>query len=717
MTFQTSHITYDVFQGYDFVGDDYTGYNTPVPDPDPFVDCIGGDHGTHVAGIVAAGPNPYNFTGVAPDATLGSYRVFGCGGSAGDDILIAAFTRAYEDGADIITASIGGVNGWTEEAWSVAVSRIVAAGIPCTLAAGNDGSEGMFYGSSAADGIGVIAVGSIDNTESPVFTTIGTYAVDGAGNQSFGYEESSAGFPSITLPLVALDFDTTDPADACEALPADTPDLSGKLVLIRRGTCTYSTKAANAVAKGAQYIAFYNNVAGLVGATVSADGLLGALMVSSTQGATWISELQAGSDIVVSITGVLTEFSSSANNLTGGYMSTFSEWYPTNEVYIKPEISAPGGNILSTVPLTENGGYGVKSGTSMATPYIAGVIALLLQARPELDALTIRSILGTTGRSLKFNDGITTYDYLGPVVQQGGGEVNAYAAFHTSTVLDVPNLSFNDSAHFVPEANFTITNRGLVDITYSVAYSNAATAYTLPADGSSYPSTFPVDLISSSASLSFSSSLVKVPAGTSETILVTLTPPEDLTTSRIPVYSGFITLNGTNGDTLNLPYAGVASSLKDAVVLDPAIGYPYLTTSTDSLLVPVAANTVFTLSLTNSTTNGTNSTGVPELVIGLTMPSALIRADLVAVNSTAYTNPTTILGVKTLGAINGSPYVYQPRATAWEQLFYGVLADGTQVPAGSYQILVRALRIFGDPENAGDYDSGSTVPFTIRYVS
>jgi subtilisin family serine protease len=65
-------------------------------------------HGTHVSGIIAAQTNPYGFLGAAPDVTLGAYRVFGCSGSAGNDVLIAAYNQAYEDGADIITASIGG---------------------------------------------------------------------------------------------------------------------------------------------------------------------------------------------------------------------------------------------------------------------------------------------------------------------------------------------------------------------------------------------------------------------------------------------------------------------------------------------------------------------------------------------------------------------------------------------------------------------------------
>jgi hypothetical protein len=601
------------------------------------------------------------------------------------------------------------------------VSRIVAAGTPCTLAAGNDGSEGLFYGSSAADGIGVIAVGSIDNIESPVFTTYGRYTVDNSTNGQFGYLAAAVGMPNISLPLWAVSKDSTIADDACEPLPADTPDLSEKLVLIRRGTCTFDTKAANVAAFGAKYILFYNNVPSLLSPSVTDPDIIGAAMVSAAQGASWVASLAAGSAVQVSIDGKLTVFSSPPNNVTGGHMSTFSMWNPTNEAYVKPEISAPGGNILSTLPL-EQGGYGVLSGTSMATPFVAGVVALMKQARPDLDPYTIRSILGTTGHPVTFNDGKTTYDYLAPVVQQGGGEVDAFAAVHTSTVIDVANLAFNDTAYFVKEANFTITNRGSSEITYNFDYVNAATAYTLPDDGSTQPQTFPPDLVTSGASVHFGSGSISVAAGKSEVVIVTLSLPKDLATARIPVYSGFITIKGTNGDSLNVPYAGVASSLKDATVLDASTGYPYITSTSDNTFVPLNASTVFTISIANTTVNGTtdNSTGllIPNLRIGLVMPSSLIRADLIPSNSTygTYSNTTTILGVKTLGAIAGTPSVYQPRANAWSIAFYGVLDDGKRVPAGTYSILVRALRIFGDATNPDDYDSASTEPFTIRYV-
>lgn len=100
--------------GYDLVGDNWTEFNSPIPDPDPHNNCKG--HGTHVSGIAAAQPNALNFTGVAPGATLGMYRVFSCLGEGTTHVvLISAFNMAYEDGSDISSQppsawSLDGVN-------------------------------------------------------------------------------------------------------------------------------------------------------------------------------------------------------------------------------------------------------------------------------------------------------------------------------------------------------------------------------------------------------------------------------------------------------------------------------------------------------------------------------------------------------------------------------------------------------------------------------
>jgi hypothetical protein len=216
-----------------------------------------------VAGIVAAQANSFGFTGAAPGVTLGAYRVFGCGGSAGNDVLIAAYNQAYEDGSDIITASIGGASGWSEDPWAVAVQRIVEAGVPCTVSAGNDGDAGIFYASTAANGKRVTAIASVDNTESPMFLLNGTYTTANASMDGFSWTQGDPDtWGNVSLPLWAVNYDTTDPANGCDPYPADTPDLSGYIVLIRRGSCTFVQKATNAAAFGAKRIMFYNNVAG-----------------------------------------------------------------------------------------------------------------------------------------------------------------------------------------------------------------------------------------------------------------------------------------------------------------------------------------------------------------------------------------------------------------------------------------------------------------------
>ncbi len=94
--------------------------------------------------------------------------MFGCNGEVSNDVLIAAYSTAYEAGSDIITA----LHRWPRQggariAWAVAVARIVEQGVPCTVSAGNEGTEGLFYSSTSADGKRVTAVASVDNIMAP----------------------------------------------------------------------------------------------------------------------------------------------------------------------------------------------------------------------------------------------------------------------------------------------------------------------------------------------------------------------------------------------------------------------------------------------------------------------------------------------------------------------------------------------------------------------
>lgn len=705
--------------GYDLVGDAFNGLNVPYPDPDPF-DC--GGHGTHVAGIVAAQTNnPYGIIGAATGVTLGAYRVFGCEGSSPDDVLIAAFNMAYEAGADLITASIGGASGWSEDPWSVAVSRIVANGVPCTISAGNDGEEGLFYASTAANGKDVTAIASIDNSVTPALLSLASYTVESNGTEeSFGFTAGSPrNWAGVTLPLWSVNYDTTDPANACTALPADTPDLSEYIVLVRRGTCTFVQKLANVAAKGARYVIVYNNVPSGATAVTATEvpGLEAVAMVTADIGAKWIAALSAGQNVTVAMTDPATAEKSltlTPNNLTGGFLSTYTSWGPTYEVDFKPQLASPGGLILSTYP-TALGSYAVLSGTSMACPLVAGIYALLMEVRGTKDPKTLENALSSTSNPNLFNDGQKTYPVLAPAAQQGSGMVQAYDAAYATSLLSVSSLSFNDTDNIQPVQNFTVSNTGKSSIIYNLGHVGAATGYTLPPDGSIFPAPFPNELHDDYATLEFiSGTSFTLPAGQRKIVSVKATPPAGLEAKRLPVYSGYITINGSDSSSLSLPYLGVAGSLHSATVLDPA--KTYLSSSVDVTGAAVSANHTFMLpppGHSNDSQYNSNSTEYPRLFINLALGSAIVRVDVVPTSSEA--NTTESLGLATIGDLYQTPREYQPRGLQSTPAWDGRLGSGEYAPAGTYKLVVRAMKIFGDRNNADDYETAETVEFGIQY--
>jgi subtilisin family serine protease len=139
-------------------------------------------HGTHVAGIVAGKLG--SFVGVAPDATILSYKVFGRIDNTDEETIIEAFLMAYEDGADIITASLGAAYGFSDDPWAIVASRLVDKGVLITIAAGNDGKEGGFYAGSGSSGENVLAVASVETSELPALPFYATFNLDGVSNQT-----------------------------------------------------------------------------------------------------------------------------------------------------------------------------------------------------------------------------------------------------------------------------------------------------------------------------------------------------------------------------------------------------------------------------------------------------------------------------------------------------------------------------------------------------
>lgn len=178
-----------------------------------------------------------------------------------------------------------------------------------------------------------------------------------------------------------------------------------------------------------------------------------------------------------------------------------------------------------------------------------------------------------------------------------------------------------------------------------------------------------------------------------------MTPPEGLNADRLPVWSGYIAMNGSDGTSLSLPYQGVTGSMNAQTVLDAE--NTYLTTTASPFSDPVVANTTFVLPSMN-TTAGNSTTAYPQAAINLAFGSPLVRCDVHPASRTPGKpyggGPEKILGVTSLGNIYGFPYLYAPRGgvlSAWD----GMLEDGefprsnsTPTPPGPNPVCVAERR-------------------------
>ncbi|RDB16703.1 Minor extracellular protease vpr [Hypsizygus marmoreus] len=696
-----------VIGGFDLVGDAYDGTNTPIPDSDPLDQCAG--HGTHVAGIIGADPhNDFNISGVAYDASLSAYRVFGCEGFVTDDVIVDALLLGVKDGQDILTLSLGGADGWTESSSAVVASRIAATGKIVTIAAGNDGSSGSWYTSSPGNGIDVISVASLDNTVIPLQNA----TVGGVAHAPITYFLT---FPlefTETLPIFATSNDTTVVDDACAPLPPAIPDLSAYVVIVRRGTCTFVQKLSNIAAKGAKVALIYDNGNGFAPISV---GTFPAALIQAADGEFLVSQFAAG--VPVTLTFPQTGGSTNFPDPAGGLISSFTSYGPSNDFFFKPSVAAPGGNILSTLPTTQ-GSFGVESGTSMATPFVAGSAALLFSVKGKSPSVgrTARTLFETTAKRVPSTH--TDGDPLQTVTQQGAGLINVFDAIHTTTIVSPGQLVLNDTAHFKSPQTFTIRNTSRSVKRYKLTHVPAGTAETVT-PGTIFPALGPVPLTTAAASVTFSQTSVTVFPGQSITITARFSLPRG-DASTFPVFSGFIQIT-SGSESLHVTYLGLGASLKNKQVVD----------NTDFFFgVPIPAILDSIGDIQEAPTNYTFTGGdFPTLLFRLVFGTPTFRVDVVdpniklvgTLNSRAerhggpfFTFPRPHNGgsfaqVKVVGPL--AEFNFVPRNNEDDNAFNTLalqeptFANGTQIPNGSYRFLIRALRVTGDAKKEEDYES------------
>lgn len=563
-----------VAYGTDLVGDAYNADPTsptyspvPVPDPDPD-DC--GGHGTHVSGIVGARGT---VTGVAPGVTFGAYRVFGCSGSSDAAVIIDAMEHAYLDGMQVVNQSLGAAYQWPQYPTAQAANRLVKLGVVMVASAGNNGANGLY--SLGAPGVAsdIIGVASYDNTA----VTLNRFTVS-PDDATIGYAPATgAPLPptSGSLPMARTGTNTST-ADACTALPAGS--LAGMAALIRRGSCTFAVKAANAQAAGAAAVVIYNNVAGRLSATVAGGGItIPVVTISDTEGVLINSRLAAGAVTMTWRSGV-----GSFPNPTAGLISSFSSYGLSPTLELKPDLGAPGGLIYSTYPL-EQGGYATLSGTSMSSPHVAGAAALYLQARGATNGKALRDRLQNTADpavwSLNPATGLLDHSF-----RQGAGMLDIDDAILANVSVSPGKLSVGEGEAGPRTFELTVRNSGKTPVTLDLSYENAVST-----GGVMTPSFF-----GSNALVTFDQPTIVV-GGDKVKVNVTITPATGPVNGQ---YGGYIVFQDRDdaAKSYSVPFAGFVGDYQGIVHLTPtANGFPWLAALQGANYVNQPAGATFSL--------------------------------------------------------------------------------------------------------------------------
>lgn len=490
------------------------------------------------------------------------YKVFSKAGSTDTATLIDGFLTAYEDGVDIITCSIGGTNGFSDNAWAEVASRLVTEGVVVTMSAGNDGASGPFYGSNGASGKNVLAVASIDTDVFPAYPFESTTTGQTVRN---GYLPSAGYFPPTVdgWPVVSLSLNPEDEADGCEPYPEGTRNLTGTIPIVRRGGCTFQTKQENLAALGAKYILFYNNDQALTTPTTGNKDTLIAMITAKT-GEGFIEALKSHQNVTVDFS-VSPEIPIGLEYPAGNRPNTFTSWATLYNLELKPDIAAPGGSIFST---WLNNTYKVMSGTSMACPYVAGVAALHIsqhggrdvQGKEFASKLSRRII--SSGVALPWSDGTATdYGFSASTGQVGNGLIDAWKVVHYDTQLEFQKFALNDTRYFNRYHDLTVTNNGKETVSYQFSHQPAAgidTIVWVPSAGTKRVRAF------TELSPKEYEPVVSLPRdftlapGASTKLTVNFDNPDSLgwNSSALPLYGGKVALTGSNGEILSVPYLG-----------------------------------------------------------------------------------------------------------------------------------------------------------------
>jgi subtilisin family serine protease len=520
--------------GTDLVGDSYdadpsSATYQPVPHPDPNpLDCNG--HGSHVAGTAAgtgvlANGATYTGTydattvssnswtvgpGVAPKADIYSIRVFGCNGST--DVTVDAIEWAVDHDMDVINMSLGSPFGSADDPSAQATTNAVKAGIVVATSAGNNGLNQYIVGSpSTADG--AISVAAIDGTSQFPGASIAMpdFTINNAINAN-GYQFSGPVTYSIKVIKNDTSTATRDESLGCSVADFGAPLDDHTIAVVNRGVCARVAKAIFGQQAGFAAVVMVNTDGTLppfegkitsnpddgtpYTVTIPFLGVAGPPTGTTSDGARLRAEADGTPAVVTPKLITNPNFDKFASFSSGGPRSGDSA--------LKPDLTAPGVSVLSTASGTGNGGE-IISGTSMASPHVAGSAALTRQAHPTWSAQDIKAAMVNTGLPSGVVGYRTSSGGTG-LVQPGKSTLSqVIARANDGTYTVSANFGYQELASdFIGTKTIKLINNGSTAANFNVAVANAA--------GRAH-------------SVSFDTTSVSVPANNSAVVTMTLKVP------------------------------------------------------------------------------------------------------------------------------------------------------------------------------------------------
>lgn len=471
--------------------------------PDDVTDVHG--HGTHVAGIIAADGRPYGppydeIIGMAPSAQLYAIKVLGNDGKGSSSWVMNGIEWAVHPTgglrrADVINMSLGASISDPNYPTCQAANAAAEAGVIVVAAAGNEGHETATVGAPSV-GAKVISVAN------------------------YGYQQKAYILVEEQEITDVATCDSPEPDSLLHEVvyanlgrPEDFTglDVAGKIALVQRGEIAFTDKGANAAAAGAIGIIVYNNAAGMI--SMAGEFTIPALSTTQEAGEYIRSRLTAvpGLQIAMCVDPARDLINSSSS---GG---------PARDFSLKPDITAPGTAVYSLAP---GNGFATMSGTSMASPHVAGGVALLKQMYGDtLSVEEYKALLMNTA-DLLCDENDDKY----PVTVIGAGTMNLESAALSRGIATPASLSVRKDGAV---KMFYVRNLSDAPVTYNISFTSPTLTALYPS-----PITVPAN---ASYGFSFQINNLEGLADGPHEGYITLTPTDEAAAGhpdvlRIPVY-------------------------------------------------------------------------------------------------------------------------------------------------------------------------------------